>query len=458
MSTSYAIYGFHFSNFIYRFDDGLIETLFGYSTNYQTHERNRCVTTSAKSNSNTPAKLFLLDRRKSQNTAIVLRSLAISRKEILDALLDGQGLCVETIERLTKIAPTQEEEAKIIQFSGNPDKLADADSFLYYILKAVPTAFIRLKAMLFRSNYDCEVVQLKEHLKTLEMGCKEMKTSGLLLKFLEAILKAGNRMNAGTSRGNAQGFNLSALRKLPDVKSTDGKTSLLHFIVEQLVQSEGRRQAINQKHNLHRSNGEISNTNGPHSDSLMQHETEKEYLMLGLPVLGGIRDELSEVKKAASIEHQNFMSMFSTLNAHVSEIRHLVTCCGNSEKGGFIKEMKGFLEECEEELKVVKEDQTRVMELVKKTNGYYLGGGSKDNMSNPFELFVIVKDFVDMADEVCIDLKRKLEKKNVGGEAPSTPPLSPSKRAPLRFPNFDLHFLTSMSAASSSSLSDDDDF
>ncbi|KAK7389015.1 hypothetical protein VNO78_23846 [Psophocarpus tetragonolobus] len=91
---------------------------------------------------------------------------------------------------------------------GNPNKLADAGSFLYHILRAVPTGFILSKTLLFRSCYDCEVVQLKEHLKTLEMGCNEMKITNLLLKFLEAILKAGNRMNAGTSRGNAHGFKL----------------------------------------------------------------------------------------------------------------------------------------------------------------------------------------------------------------------------------------------------------
>ena len=159
-----------------------MESLFGYSSSYKTQERNRTLSTLAKSNSNAPAQIFILEPRKSQNTAIVLRSLAISRKGILDAVLDGQGLSVETLERLTKIAPTQEEEAKIIQFSGNPDQLADAESFLYYILKSVPTAFNRLKAMLFRSSYDCEVLQLKEHLQTLEMGCKELRTSGLFLK------------------------------------------------------------------------------------------------------------------------------------------------------------------------------------------------------------------------------------------------------------------------------------
>ncbi|XLT35550.1 hypothetical protein HN873_066842 [Arachis hypogaea] len=108
--------------------------------------------------------------------------------------------------------------------------------------------------------------------------------------------------------------------------------------------------------------------------------------MLGLQVLlGGIKDELSEVKKAAIIDHQNFIRMLYILNARVSEIREIVTkCCGeNNERGGFVKEMKGFVEECEEELKVVKDEHLRIMELVKKTNEYYLGGGGG---SNPFEL------------------------------------------------------------------------
>ncbi|XLS91931.1 hypothetical protein HN51_067939 [Arachis hypogaea] len=201
-----------------------------------------------------------------------------------------------------------------------------------------------------------------------------MRASGLLLKFLEAILKAGNRMNARTSRGNAQGFNLSALRKLSDVKSIDGKASLLHFIVEQVAQSKGRREAMNQKHNISKINGDISNSN-ENNNSLVQHETEKEYLMLGLQVLlGGIKDELSEVKKAAIIDHQNFIRMLYILNARVSKIREIVTkCCGeNNERGGFVKEMKGFVEECEEELKVVKDEHLRIMELVKKTNEKFI--------------------------------------------------------------------------------------
>ncbi|KAL0440807.1 UNVERIFIED_CONTAM: Formin-like protein 8 [Sesamum radiatum] len=190
------------------------------------------------------AQTFLLDPRKSQNVAIVLKSLAISRKEILDALLDGRGLSADTLEKLTK-NPPQEEITRILQFIGKPTKLADAESFLYHILKAVPSAFIRFNAMLFRTTYDPEILHHKQCLQTLELGCKELRSGGVFFKLLEAILKAGNRMNAGTTRGNAQGFNLTALRRLSDVKSTNGKTTLLHFVVEQVVRSEGRRRSIN---------------------------------------------------------------------------------------------------------------------------------------------------------------------------------------------------------------------
>lgn len=420
----------------FRFDDELMESLFGYSTGYKAQERNRSLSTMNKSNFSTPTQIFILEPRKSQNTAIVLRSLAISRREILEAVLDGQGLNVETLEKLNKIAPSQEEASKIVQFSGNPNNLAEAESFLYYILKAVPTSFNHLKAMLFRSNYDSEILRLKEHLQTLDLGCKELKTSGLFLKLLEAILKTGNRMNAGTSRGNAQGFNLSALTKLSDVKSTNGKTSLLHFVVEQVAHSEGKRQAIYEKHN---------------------DESEKGYLFLGLLVLGELSDELSEAKKAASIHYHSFITMCSNLISHVTEIKDIITCCGNTEKGGFFNEMKEFLELCEEELKVVKEEQAKIMELVKKTNEYYLAGASKDNMPNPFHLFVIVKDFVEMVGQACIELKKKAEKKNVGVESASTtPPLSPSKIMPLRFRNLDLNFLSNKLESTFSSQSEDD--
>ena len=439
-----------------------MESLFGYTANQKPPEMNNKPVTSSSSNSALPTQIFILEPRKSQNTAIVLRSLAVSRREILDALLEGQGLTTDTLEKLTKISPTQEEESKILQFNGNPTKLADAESFLYHILKVVPSAFMRFNAMLFRTNYDPEILHLKESLQTLELACKELRSRGLFLKLLEAILKAGNRMNAGTARGNAQGFNLSALRRLSDVKSIDGKTTLLHFVVEQVVRSEGRRCAINQNDSLDRSNSQRGKNSDPNSVSQTpkeekekENKKEKEYLMLGLPVLGGLSTEFYNVKKAAVIDHDTFINMCSTLTARVAEIQLLVACCSNGEKGRFVQEMKGFLEECEEELKVVRVEQTRVMELVKRTTEYYQAGASKDKGGQPLQLFLIVKDFLDMVDQACQDIYRRLQKKNVTKTVGSSPPLSPTRQA-VRFTNLQLQFMSDMCRTTSSSDSEDD--
>ncbi|KAF5180306.1 Formin-like protein [Thalictrum thalictroides] len=437
----------------FRFDDDLMEALFGYvATNRKSPERNNNKSNLGSPGPGSPAQRFILDPRKSQNIAIVIRSLAISRQEILDALLDGHGFSADTLEKLARIAPTKEEESKILEYDGNPTKLADAESFLFHILKAVPSPFARINAMLFQSNYDSEILQLKESLQTLELGCKELRTRGLFLKLLEAVLKAGNRMNAGTARGNAQAFNLSALRKLSDVKSTDGKTTLLHFVVEEVVRSEGKRCVLNRNYSLGRNNSSrnsSSTSSTVSSDNTSREEREKEYMMLGLPVVGGLSVDFSNVKKAATIDYDSFVNMCSALTARVNEIREFLAHIDDDRGAGFVREMKGFLESAEEELKVVKEEQTRVMELVKKTSEYYQAGASKDKSANPLQLFVIIKDFLRMVDQACIDITRNQQKKKTAIKSGSSSPPSPGLRTPASFPNLPAHFMSDKSSSDS---------
>ena len=404
-----------------------------------------------------PAQIFILDSRKSQNTAIVLRSLVLSRKEILNSLIDGEDLNSETLEKLTKIAPTKEEESLILSFAGDPTRLADAESFLFHVLKAVPSAFDRFSAMFFRSNYDSEILHLRECIQTLESSCQELRTRGLFLKLLEAILKAGNRMNAGTSRGNAQAFNLAALQKLSDVKSSDGKTTLLHFVVEEVVRSEGKRCVLNRNRSMSRSSSQSSSNSSLHSEnSSSRDDREKEYIMIGLPVVGGLSAEFSNVKKAAMIDYNVFASTCSTLEARSTEIKQFVAQFGDSDEG-FVRKMRSFLESADEELSVVREAQTRVMELVKKTTEYYQPRSSKNKEASPLQLFVIVKDFLGMVDQVCVDIARNLQRrKTTSSSLGSSSPKSPPPRTPVKFPNLPPNFMSDKSRDSSSSDSDDE--
>ncbi|KAI3737052.1 hypothetical protein L2E82_27047 [Cichorium intybus] len=95
-----------------------------------------------------------------------------------------------------RITPSKEETTTILDFEGDITKLADAESFLYRILRAVPSAFTRISIMLFKFNYNSEVSDLNNSLRTLETACKELKTRGLLVKLLEAVLKAGNTIGS----------------------------------------------------------------------------------------------------------------------------------------------------------------------------------------------------------------------------------------------------------------------
>ncbi|KAJ6323734.1 hypothetical protein OIU76_011097 [Salix suchowensis] len=385
----------------FRVDDDLMEALFGFvATNRKSPKRDSNSSNSDNLLSSSAAQIVILDARKSQNMAIVLKSLAVSRIELLDALTNGQGLSVDTLEKLMRIAPTKEEESQILAFRGDTTRLADAESFLYHLLKAVPSAFSRFDAMLFRSNYDAEILHFKESLQILESGCKELRNRGLFIKLLEAILKAGNRMNAGTSRGNAQAFKLTSLGKLSDVKSMDGKTTLLHFVVEEVVRAEGKRCVLHRNRSLSRSSSQISNSSVISEDSGSKGEREKEYMMLGLPAVGGLSAEFSNVKKAAQIDYDTFAATCSALAARTREVRAFISQCAAADgEGGFVREMKGFFEAAEEELKGLTKEQTRVMDLV------------------------------------CIEIARNLQRRKTSSSSIESSPKSPAPRTPVRFPN-----------------------
>ncbi|KAL7132999.1 hypothetical protein ABFS83_12G111500 [Erythranthe nasuta] len=445
----------------FKFDGDLMEALFGYvATNRKSPQRDARSSSPIGDKTGPSSRIFILDTRKSQNTAIVLKSLGITRGEIIDALIEGHGLNSDTIEKLTRIAPTDEESAQIMAFDGDPSRLADAESFLYHLLKAVPSAFTRFNAMLFRSNFDSEVSHIKESLQSLESACNELRTRGLFLKLLEAVLKAGNRLNAGTSRGNAHAFNLNALTKLSDVKSSDGKTTLLQFVVQEVVRAEGKRCILNRNRSLSRTSSQSSSGGRQVSESAVsKDEREREFMMLGLPVIGGLSNEFSNVKKAAVLDYDLLVKTSSALAAQVAEIRRIAAECGGGG-GGFAWEMNAFLDTAELEVKVVKEEQTRVMDLVKQTTDYYHAGSAKDKGANLLQLFVIVKEFLRMVDQVCIDISRNVQKRkpvslSVAATSSASTASGPESPRVFRFPKLPANFMSDESKNSSSDSDSD---
>jgi hypothetical protein len=74
-------------------------------------------------------------------------------------------------------------------------------------------------------------------LRLLKQACSQLKGSQNFKKILEMVLAVGNYLNGDSFCGSARGFKLGALLKLMDVKSTNNKTTLLHFVVAELMKT-----------------------------------------------------------------------------------------------------------------------------------------------------------------------------------------------------------------------------
>lgn len=82
---------------------------------------------------------------------------------------------MEQLEVLLKVTPTKIEEEKLVNYEGDINNLASAEKFLKAMLE-IPLAFLRIKVMLYKQNFDEDVCHLKETFRMLEV------------RYLESIL------------------------------------------------------------------------------------------------------------------------------------------------------------------------------------------------------------------------------------------------------------------------------
>ncbi|KAK7820084.1 formin-like protein 11 [Quercus suber] len=361
----------------FKLDEEMIESLFGDNL------KNSMKSDEAKNKIPPPSK-HILEPKRLQNISILSKALNVTAEEVCKALIQGKGLGLQQLEALVKMVPTKEEEAKLCSYEGDINELESVEKFFKEILE-IPFAFLRVEAMLYTENFEDEVVQFKKSFSMLEEACKELRSSRLFLKLLEAVLKTGNRMNVGTSRGGARAFKLDTLLKLAHVKGTDGKTTLLHFVVQEILLSEGIRV----------------------SDSIMGVEqTEEDYRRMGLDRVSGLSTELSNVKETATIDLNVLASSLSTLSDGLIKLQHLVQkdLCMDEQNGNFVSSMRSFINYAEKILKDLQREEDRVLTQVKEITEYFHGDVSKHE-DNPLRIFVIVREFLGMLDHVCKELR-----------------------------------------------------
>ncbi|CAM8947769.1 unnamed protein product [Rhodiola kirilowii] len=341
----------------------------------------------------------VLDSRKSQNIAILLRALNVTTDEVCEALLEGNtdALGSELLESLLKMRPSKDEERSLSEFNDeSPFKLGPAEKFLKQLLE-IPYAFERMDAMLYMTSFESEAEYLTRSFQTLEAACDDLKKSKMFLKLLEAVLKAGNRMNVGTNRGDALAFKLDTLLKLVDVKGTDGKTTLLHFVVQEIIRDEDP--TFKQGNPL-------------------GFQDEVESKKRSLQVVTSLIGELSNVKKAAEIDFSILSSEVKKLSSQIAKVTHALKLAeaipsDDENNRKFTESVTAFLKKAEEKITRIQVQQSAAYNLVNEVTEYFHGDSSKEE-AHQFRIFLVVRDFLSILDRVCKEVGMRNQRTIVG--------------------------------------------
>ncbi|KAG8047343.1 hypothetical protein GUJ93_ZPchr0008g13980 [Zizania palustris] len=379
------------SSFEFEFDEQMIKSLFAY--NFQGPAKDEEAMNKSASNTK-----HVIEHHRLQNTTILLKTLNASTSQVCDSVTQGNGLSVQQLEALVKMKPTKEEEEKLLNYDGDINMLDPAENFVKVLL-SIRMAFPRMEVMLYKESFDDEVAHIKMSFAMIEGACTELKSSKLFFRLLEAVLKTGNRMNVGTLRGGASAFKLDALLKLADIRGADGKTTLLHFVVQEMARSKGLKASERLKETF---------------SSCHDTPTEQEeHSTMGTHFVSELSNELGNVKKVASIDLDTLKNSISNLSCGLVQLRNLVQkdLASDDENKNFLQCMRSFLNYAENTMHELKVGEAQVLLNVKELTEYYHGEVSKDE-SNLLQIFVIMKDFLGLLDRVCREMRGSKHNQN----------------------------------------------
>ncbi|XP_067643808.1 formin-like protein isoform X2 [Eurosta solidaginis] len=186
-----------------------------------------------------PDHVSLLEHTRLRNIAISRRKLDMPIDEVIAAIhsLDLKKLSLENVELLQKMVPTDVEVKTYKEYIAerkDQNLLTEEDKFMLQ-LSRVERISSKLSIMNYMGNFfDC-LHLISPQILAITSASNSLKKSMKFKAVLEIVLAFGNYLNS-SKRGPAYGFKLQSLDTLIDTKSTDKRTSLLHYIVATIRQ------------------------------------------------------------------------------------------------------------------------------------------------------------------------------------------------------------------------------
>ncbi|KAG0618044.1 hypothetical protein M758_4G034900 [Ceratodon purpureus] len=318
-----------------------------------------------------PQVVSILDIKRAHNISIQLRSLRILLPKLLGALrdIDFDILTSEVLMVMNNTLPNEEDTKSLQNYKGDTSLLAEIEKYYLDLLK-IPRYKNRIRSLIFKLQYKTTYEQTQQDLELLNRACDQLKSSQNLVKILEMVLVVGNHLNGGSFRGAASGFKLEALLKLMDVKGRQKNTTLLHFVVTELLKTDEQV-------------GKLS-------------EEMKEVKLVANLSLDRIYSNLKELERGVELMDQEIQEMRSN-NSPI-----------NLDETKFFDTMVPFAIASKDEFGKLQILARMSLEKLKDVAMYF---GESIKEDRQIDLFKTLREFLFMFDCACNDIKNRRKRK-----------------------------------------------
>ncbi|KAK4875086.1 hypothetical protein RN001_011508 [Aquatica leii] len=306
----------------------------------------------------------LLEHTRLRNIAISRRKLDMPMDRVINAInsLDLKQLSLENVELLQRMVPTEQETKAYREYvveKKNINLLTEEDKFLMHLTK-VERISAKLSIMSYIGNFYDNIHLIAPQVHAVISASNSVKNSKKLRSVLEVVLAFGNYLNS-SRRGPAYGFKLQSLESLLDIKSTDKRMCLLHYIVSTI--------------------------------------------RLKFPELLNFDSDLLYIDKASSVSLENVITDVHELEKGMDIVRKESDTRG---KGAQSVVLKDFLSNSEEKLRKLKSDSKIAQESFKECVEYFAESSRTTEANTFFSLLVRFAKAFKTADQEN-EQRRRLE-------------------------------------------------
>ena len=168
----------------------------------------------------------VIDSKRGMNGDIILRKVKYSPLELSAMVehLDAGRMDSQELKTLYEYLPTKEEtvgiRAYLMKSKSHNDAIADltpTEQYMVALLKVVDYDS-KFLCLIFLSEFQIKMAELKYDVDQLRAACKELRTSKSFSELLAFILRLVNEINYGVDGcASVEGFTLDSLSKLSEV-------------------------------------------------------------------------------------------------------------------------------------------------------------------------------------------------------------------------------------------------